>query len=299
MPSRPQAVLIEGPPEADALIALAADAAMRPPVALLAHVVRRPGAGRRSGPSPSSRRSGWRSGGPAKAGARSASSTCRPPTRWPCGPRGRPAVRTGRRRSSDPAVPATPGPGVPAEPPGRPQRRKCPTTPPTPRSRPPPSGSTRWRCSPRPPGTTTRSAGGRTSSSTGRSGRRRTRSAPFAALAEAMTVLRETYGDGGHPRDPSARPTCGSGSARPRQGVRADAPWSAGPGMCPRSPGRTTAAADRALLKGLPKVKVETDLGALDAPPARPAQRLRRGHRLAGLVRAPVHRARPARRRGG
>ncbi len=35
---RPQAVLIEGPPEADALTALAADPAMRPPVALLAHV---------------------------------------------------------------------------------------------------------------------------------------------------------------------------------------------------------------------------------------------------------------------
>jgi Family of unknown function (DUF5682) len=35
---QPQAVLIEGPPEADALTALAADPAMRPPVALLAHV---------------------------------------------------------------------------------------------------------------------------------------------------------------------------------------------------------------------------------------------------------------------
>src|SRR3954470_19189417 len=36
---RPQAVLIEGPPEADALVGLAADPAMRPPVALLSHVV--------------------------------------------------------------------------------------------------------------------------------------------------------------------------------------------------------------------------------------------------------------------
>ncbi|MFI6281363.1 DUF5682 family protein [Streptomyces sp. NPDC050988] len=35
----PRTVLIEGPPEADALIALAADEDMRPPVALLAHVV--------------------------------------------------------------------------------------------------------------------------------------------------------------------------------------------------------------------------------------------------------------------
>lgn len=40
---RPTAVLIEGPPEADALIPLAADQDMRPPVALLAHVAGEPG----------------------------------------------------------------------------------------------------------------------------------------------------------------------------------------------------------------------------------------------------------------
>ncbi|MFF3815977.1 DUF5682 family protein [Streptomyces bluensis] len=41
--ARPQVVLIEGPPEADALIPLAADEDMRPPVALLAHAVDEPG----------------------------------------------------------------------------------------------------------------------------------------------------------------------------------------------------------------------------------------------------------------
>ncbi|WP_217555029.1 DUF5682 family protein [Streptomyces sp. GbtcB6] len=41
--ARPPAVLIEGPPEADALIPLAADPEMRPPVALLAHAVDEPG----------------------------------------------------------------------------------------------------------------------------------------------------------------------------------------------------------------------------------------------------------------
>lgn len=41
--ARPRVVLIEGPPEADALIPLAADAEMRPPVALLAHAVDEPG----------------------------------------------------------------------------------------------------------------------------------------------------------------------------------------------------------------------------------------------------------------
>ncbi|MFJ4514048.1 DUF5682 family protein [Streptomyces sp. NPDC088816] len=39
----PRVVLIEGPPEADALIPLAADQDMRPPVALLAHAVDEPG----------------------------------------------------------------------------------------------------------------------------------------------------------------------------------------------------------------------------------------------------------------
>ncbi|MFF3243463.1 DUF5682 family protein [Streptomyces sp. NPDC002870] len=39
----PPAVLIEGPPEGDALVALAADEQMRPPVALLAHAVDDPG----------------------------------------------------------------------------------------------------------------------------------------------------------------------------------------------------------------------------------------------------------------
>ncbi|MFJ9565390.1 DUF5682 family protein [Streptomyces fuscichromogenes] len=41
--ARPRAVLIEGPPEADTLIPLAADPEMRPPVALLAHAVDEPG----------------------------------------------------------------------------------------------------------------------------------------------------------------------------------------------------------------------------------------------------------------
>ncbi|MGW3954326.1 DUF5682 family protein [Streptomyces sp. NPDC004752] len=39
----PEVVLIEGPPEADALVPLAADQGMRPPVALLAHAVDEPG----------------------------------------------------------------------------------------------------------------------------------------------------------------------------------------------------------------------------------------------------------------
>ncbi|MER7464322.1 DUF5682 family protein [Streptomyces sp. NPDC097981] len=41
--ARPAAVLIEGPPEGDALLPLAADPGMRPPVALLAHAAEDPG----------------------------------------------------------------------------------------------------------------------------------------------------------------------------------------------------------------------------------------------------------------
>ncbi|MFD4686919.1 DUF5682 family protein [Streptomyces sp. NPDC058461] len=41
--ARPRVLLVEGPPEADALIPLAADETMRPPVALLAHAVDEPG----------------------------------------------------------------------------------------------------------------------------------------------------------------------------------------------------------------------------------------------------------------
>ncbi|MGV9937942.1 DUF5682 family protein [Streptomyces sp. NPDC003401] len=41
--ARPRAVLIEGPPEADALVPLAADEDLQPPVALLAHAVDEPG----------------------------------------------------------------------------------------------------------------------------------------------------------------------------------------------------------------------------------------------------------------
>ncbi|GHE10742.1 DUF5682 family protein [Streptomyces alanosinicus] len=41
--ARPAVVLVEGPPEADALIPLAADPGLRPPVALLAHAVDEPG----------------------------------------------------------------------------------------------------------------------------------------------------------------------------------------------------------------------------------------------------------------
>ncbi|MGW9173342.1 DUF5682 family protein [Streptomyces decoyicus] len=80
--------------------------------------------------------------------------------------------------------------------------------------------------------------------------------APFAALAEAMGALRETYGDGGHDRDPvreahmrlrlrAARREFGDGIA-----------VVCGAWHVPALAHRTTVTADRQLLKGLPKAKV-------------------------------------------
>ncbi|MFI6108206.1 DUF5682 family protein [Streptomyces sp. NPDC051310] len=79
--------------------------------------------------------------------------------------------------------------------------------------------------------------------------------AVFAGLAEAMAALREAYGHGGHPRDlireaymrlqlRAARKTYGDGVA-----------VVCGAWHVPALAARTTTTADRALLKGLPKVK--------------------------------------------
>ncbi|MFG2944956.1 DUF5682 family protein [Streptomyces adustus] len=81
--------------------------------------------------------------------------------------------------------------------------------------------------------------------------------APFTALEEAMAALRATYGSGGHDRDPvreaymrlqlrAARREFGDGVA-----------VVCGAWHVPALRERTTVAADRALLKGLPKVKTE------------------------------------------
>jgi orotidine-5'-phosphate decarboxylase len=57
---------------------------------------------------------------------------------------------------------------------------------------------------------------------------------------------------------------------------------------------KVAASEDRALLKGLPKIKGDGDLGAMDRHAARRGQRLRRGRIVPGLVCAPLERARSA-----
>ncbi|MET9918049.1 DUF5682 family protein [Streptomyces sp. NPDC006435] len=81
--------------------------------------------------------------------------------------------------------------------------------------------------------------------------------APFAVLAEAMTALREVYGDGGHPRDTVREAYM---RIQLRKAVKEFGDGIAvvcGAWHVPALGAATTLTADRALLKGLPKVRTE------------------------------------------
>ncbi|MFD7533752.1 DUF5682 family protein [Streptomyces sp. NPDC059849] len=81
--------------------------------------------------------------------------------------------------------------------------------------------------------------------------------APFAALAEAMTALREVYGDGGHPRDAVREAHMRIQLRKAGKEFGDDIAVVCGAWHVPALGTRTTLTADRALLKGLPKVKAE------------------------------------------
>ncbi|MFJ1841322.1 DUF5682 family protein [Streptomyces sp. NPDC088146] len=81
--------------------------------------------------------------------------------------------------------------------------------------------------------------------------------APFAVLAEAMTALREVYGDGGHPRDAVREAYMRIQLRKAVKEFGDDLAVVCGAWHVPALGTRTTLAADRALLKGLPKVKTE------------------------------------------
>ncbi|MGV9316617.1 DUF5682 family protein [Streptomyces sp. NPDC003691] len=82
--------------------------------------------------------------------------------------------------------------------------------------------------------------------------------ASFAVLAEAMTALREAYGHGGHDRDliREAQMRLAVRAARKEFGDRIAVVC--GAWHVPALAARTTVTADKALLKGLPKVRTET-----------------------------------------
>ncbi|MEU0919717.1 DUF5682 family protein [Streptomyces cyaneofuscatus] len=228
--ARPAAVLIEGPPEGDALLPLAADPQMRPPVALLAHAVDDPGRAAfwpLAEFSPEWVAIRWALAHDVPVRFIDLPATHSLALKEPHGDR--PGEETG-----------------PAETPELPEQEATPHVDPI-RVLAETAGyddPERWwedvveHRSPAADATADALA-------------------PFTALAEAMTALREAYGDGGHPRDAvreaymriqvrTARKEFGDGVA-----------VVCGAWHVPALAARTTLAADRALLKGLPKVKAE------------------------------------------
>ncbi|MFE2207376.1 DUF5682 family protein [Streptomyces rubiginosohelvolus] len=234
--ARPAAVLIEGPPEGDALLPLAADPHMRPPVALLAHAVDDPG-----------RASFW---------PMAAFSPEWVAIRWaldhdvPVRFIDLPAAHSLALKETAPKEPVE-GPERAAEveeitPVVDPVRVLAET-----------AGyddPERWWEDVVEHRAPTGETDGGAAPSEGAPG---DALAPFGALAEAMGALREAYGDGGQPRDAvreaymriqlrTARKEFGDGVA-----------VVCGAWHVPALAARTTLAADRALLKGLPKVKTD------------------------------------------
>lgn len=135
--------------------------------------------------------------------------------------------------------------------------------------------------------------------------------APFEALAEAMGAVREAYGHGGHPRDLVREAYMRLQLRAARKEFGDEVAVVCGAWHVPALTRRTTVTADRALLKGLPKVRTEltwvpwthrrlarrSGYGAgIDAPgwyghlfaaPDRPVERWMT--KVAGLLRAEDH----------
>ncbi|MFE5241504.1 MULTISPECIES: DUF5682 family protein [unclassified Streptomyces] len=213
--ARPRAVLIEGPPEADALLPLAADPRMRPPVALLAHAVDDPG-----------RASFWPMADFSPE--------------WV-------AIRWALAQ------------GVPVRFADLPAANSLAMT----------------ECAQRQPGQDGRIVDpiGTLAGTAGHDdperwwedvvehraadGRPADPLAPFAALAEAMTALREAYGDGGHPQDAVREASMRLQLRAARKEFGDGIAVVCGAWHVPALAARTTVAADRSLLKGIPKVRTE------------------------------------------
>lgn len=227
--SGPRAVLIEGPPEGDALLPLAADERMRPPVALLAHAVDDPGRAAfwplaEFSPEWVAIRWALRHDVPVRfidlPAAHSLAMTDSPA---PGADHDRGRVGDGDASGAAATPPIDPI-GVLAEAAGYDDPERW------------------WEdvVEHRAP-----------------DGRLVDPRDPFAALGEAMTALREVYGDGGHPRD-TVREACMRIQLRAaRKEFGDDVVVVCGAWHVPALGARTTVTADRALLKGLPKVKTE------------------------------------------
>ncbi|GGW00563.1 DUF5682 family protein [Streptomyces globisporus] len=234
--ARPAAVLIEGPPEGDVLLSLAADPHMRPPVALLAHAVDDPG-----------RASFW---------PMAAFSPEWVAIRWaldhdvPVRFIDLPAAHSLALKES--------APGEPVEGPERTEKEEevTPVVDPI-RVLAETAGyddPERWWEDVVEHRSPTGGTDGGAPPSEGAPG---DTLAPFGALAEAMGALREAYGDGGQPRDAVREAYMRIQLRTARKEFGDDVAVVCGAWHVPALAARTTLAADRALLKGLPKVRTD------------------------------------------
>ncbi|WP_405862939.1 DUF5682 family protein [Streptomyces sp. NBC_01515] len=246
--ARPRVVLIEGPPEADVLIPLAADEGMRPPVALLGHAVDEPG---RSAFWPLAEFSPeWvaiRWALEHEVPARFIDLPAAHTLAW-----GKDDAEGGLTGEEQP-------PDVTAE---------------TPTAETPTAGtpSSESPSAPEPSGSDLRvdplavlaEAAGYDDPERWwedvvehRGVGERDAFAPFTALEEAMGALRETYGAGGHERDLVREAYMRLQVRAAQREFEDDVAVVCGAWHVPALRQKTAVAADRALLKGLPKVKVD------------------------------------------
>ncbi|AZM50920.1 hypothetical protein DMB38_22675 [Streptomyces sp. WAC 06738] len=275
---RPRVVLIEGPPEADAIVGLAGDEDMRPPVALLAHAVDEPA---RAGFWPLAHfspewvaiRWALRHGAPvrfidlpaahtlAMAGAGRPAPGGPDPDEGPEESRSEDGGGTegkgGAGPGLDPEALRIDPLAVLAEAAGY-------------------DDPERWwedAIEHRMPhaGVEAGERGGRTVPATGTggaaapdadgsaapTGARGPAAATFVALGEAMGALRERYGDGGHDRDLVREAHMRLRLREARREFDGQVAVVCGAWHVPALRARTTVTADRRLLKGLPKVKTE------------------------------------------
>ncbi|MFI5977376.1 DUF5682 family protein [Streptomyces sp. NPDC051452] len=243
--ARPDAVLIEGPPEADVLIPLAADPELRPPVALLAHAVDEPGRSAfwpfaEFSPEWVAIRWALEHGVPARFIDLPATHTLA----WEKERK----EETGETEETDHTEP-TPAP-TKVTPEGAGEARGA--------------DGERIRVDPLAVLAETagyddperwwedvvehRGPGGPESFAP---------FAPFAALAEAMGALRERFGDGGHSRDAVREAHMRLRLRDARREFGDAVAVVCGAWHVPALRERTTVAADRALLRGLPRVKAD------------------------------------------
>ncbi|MFG2354652.1 DUF5682 family protein [Streptomyces sp. NPDC048521] len=302
--ARPAAVLIEGPPEADALIPLAADPDLRPPVALLAHAVDEPGRSAfwpfaEFSPEWVAIRWALEHGVPARFIDLPATHTLAWAEKELTGEETAEGPATGDRAAAGPGpaagervgveaapaaedrvraehAPATKGRAVAGPGPAAGERvgvEAAPATGDRAAAEPGPAAGERVGVEAAP------AAGGRVrvdplgalAEAAGyddperwwedvvehRGPGERDPFAPFAALAEAMGVLRERFGGGGDARDTVREAHMRLRLRDARKEFGDTVAVVCGAWHVPALRERTTVAADRALLKGLPKVKAD------------------------------------------